>query len=74
MASVSSSMDEEVVIVMNLFSNKAICSLEAVPDPVTLILIFRGAYSNMGISRCRAAAIATPCARPSLSMDWTFFP
>ena len=51
MASVSSNISEVVFIVMNLLSNKAICSFEAVPEPVTLILIFRGAYSKMGISR-----------------------
>lgn len=38
------------------------------------IFIFSGAYSVMGMSRSKAAAIATPCALPSFSMDWTFFP
>ena len=52
----------------------ATCSFDALPFPVIDILIFNGAYSVMGMSRESAAAIATPCARPSFSMDCTFFP
>ena len=63
MASVSSKVEMVVGIVMNLPSKRAICSLEASPVPVMLILIFFGAYSKMGIFRCRAAAMATPCVR-----------
>ena len=74
MASVSSKVEMVVGIVMNLPSKRAICSLEASPVPVMLILIFFGAYSKMGIFRCRAAAMATPCARPSYSIDWMFLP
>ena len=36
--------------------------------------VFKGAYSVMGISLLKAAAIATPCARPNFNMDCTFFP
>jgi len=38
------------------------------------IFIFSGAYSVMGKLRYSAADIATPCARPSLSIDCTFLP
>ena len=45
-----------------------------VPCPVIAIFIFIGAYSCMGTLWCTAAAIATPCERPSLSIDCTFLP
>ena len=48
MASVSSKVEMVVGIVMNLLNRRAICSLEASPVPVILILIFFGAYSKMG--------------------------
>jgi hypothetical protein len=46
----------------------------AFPLPVMDIFIFLGLYSKMGTLRLSAAAMATPCARPSLSMDCTFLP
>lgn len=52
----------------------ATCSLGAAPLPVMLCLMREGAYSNTCIPRLSAAAIATPCARPSLSMLCTFSP
>src|SRR5690606_32366288 len=51
--------------VRRVLSMAATCSLTAFPLPVTDCLIFRGAYSKMGIFLFNAAAIATPCARPS---------
>ena len=50
------------------------CSLLACPLPVIAIFIFNGAYSVIGISRLKAAAIATPCALPNFNIDCTFFP
>ena len=38
------------------------------------LLDFSGAYSETGMSRDKAAASATPWARPNLSMDCTFLP
>ncbi len=52
----------------------ATCSLLAFPLPVTDCFTFLGAYSVIGISLAKAADIATPCARPSFSMDCTFLP
>ena len=52
----------------------ATCSFEAEPEPVMACLTRRGAYSETGTSRTKAAANATPWARPSFSIDWTFFP
>lgn len=43
--------------------------LGGAPLPVMAILIFRGSYSVMDMSRLIAAAMATPWARPSLSID-----
>jgi len=52
----------------------ATCSLAADPRPVMLCLMRIGAYSETGRPRLSAAAMATPCARPSLSIDCTFSP
>ena len=52
----------------------ATCSLEELPLPVMLCLIFLGEYSKIGIERDSPAAIATPCARPNFNIDCTFFP
>ena len=46
----------------------ATCSLAADPRPVMLCLMRIGAYSETGRPRLSAAAMATPCARPSLSI------
>ncbi len=46
----------------------------AEPRPVIHCLMRVGAYSNTCSPRLNAAAIATPCARPSLSIDCTFSP
>src|SRR5690606_41785661 len=56
----------------NVCNMAATCSLLALPLPVTDCLILRGEYSNIGISRLNAAAIATPWARPSLSISCMF--
>lgn len=48
--------------------------LGAEPRPVIHCLMRVGAYSNTCSPRLNAAAIATPCARPSLSIDCTFSP
>src|SRR5258708_428411 len=50
------------------------CSFPELPLPVTDCLIFLGEYSVTGSPAFIAVAMATPCARPSLSMLWTFFP
>lgn len=52
----------------------ATCSFDALPLPVMAILIFNGAYSVIGIWCWMAAVMATPCARPSFSIDCTFLP
>ena len=52
----------------------ATCSLVAEPSPVMLCLMREGAYSKTCSPRLSAAAIATPWARPSLSIDCTFSP
>ena len=53
---------------------EATCSLAADPRPVIDCLMRIGAYSKTSIPRLSAAAIATPWARPSLSIDCTFSP
>lgn len=53
---------------------EATCSLAADPRPVIDCLMRIGAYSKTSMPRLNAAAMATPCARPSLSIDCTFSP
>lgn len=50
------------------------CSLSALPLPVMACFILRGEYSVTGMPKVIAAAMATPCALPSLSMLCTFLP
>jgi hypothetical protein len=57
-----------------LVSMAATCSLAAFPLPVMLCFTRLGAYSTTLRSFCKAAAIATPCARPSFNMLCTFLP
>ena len=45
-----------------------ICSLPALPFPVMDCFTFLGEYSVTGTPQFMAAAMATPCARPSLSI------
>ena len=58
----------------SVFSIAATCSLEEFPLPVMDCFIFLGEYSKIGRLRDNAAAIATPCARPSFSITCMFFP
>ena len=72
--SVASSRRGGRSIVSMLLTRAATCSLGAEPRPVIHCLMRVGAYSNTCSPRLNAAAIATPCARPSLSIDCTFSP
>lgn len=73
-ASVASNVSGLSVTLTSRCIMAATCSLEALPLPVTDCLMRRGEYSEMGMSRYSAAAMATPCARPNLSIDCTFLP
>ena len=68
-----SHMSRSLILSMRC-SIAATCSFEACPWPVMAIFIFIGAYSCMGTPWRMAAAIAVPCALPSLSIDCTFLP
>src|SRR5690606_25359933 len=57
-----------------LWSMAATWSLVALPLPVMLCFTRLGAYSATDRSRCSAAAMATPWARPNFSMLCTFLP
>ena len=64
----------ELVRLSRRLSISDTCSLDACPCPVMAIFIFMGAYSYTSMPWLTAAAMATPCARPSFSMDCMFFP